>query len=140
MKTELQKTLASIAPSIHIQTVWSIDEDYRDIRKDCDGFDDEDPNDWTCWQSEIRATCIIDGEEVSGSAYLGGTWGKAGDLPEYSNPEISGYEPQMTEEALDDLRVYCDTKKLRQINKAVAFIKRKMETDYKAQRQQLQKA
>lgn len=140
MKTELQKTLTSIAPSIYIQTIWGIDEDCRDIRKDCDGFDDEDPNDWTCWQSEIRATCIIDGEEVSGSAYLGGTWEKAGDLPEYSNPEISGYEPQMTEEALDDLRVYCDAKTLRQIDKAVAFIKRKMEADHKAQcLQQLQK-
>lgn len=103
MKTELQQTLAKIAPYIAIRTLWEPDPDLRDIRKDCDGFEDEDPDDWQAWQSEIRASAIVDGEEISGSAYLGGTWERAGDLPEYSNPEISGYEPQMTEEALEDL-------------------------------------
>lgn len=103
MKTELQKALASIAPSIHIQTIWSIDEDCGPISKECCGFDASEDDDRQAWQSEVRATCIIDGEEISGSAYLGGTWEKAGDLPEYSNPEISGYEPQMTEEALQEL-------------------------------------
>lgn len=103
MKTELQKQLATIAPSVSIRTIWEIDPDHYDIRKDCDGFDDENPEDWTCWQSEIRATAIIDGEEVTGSAYLGGTWEKAGDSPDESNPTISGYEPQMTVEALEEL-------------------------------------
>ncbi len=103
MKTELQKQLAKIAPSICIETLWEHDHDCRDIRKDCDGFDDENPDDWQAWQSEVRATCIHEGEEITGSAYLGGTWEKAGDHPETSNPEISGYEHQMTVEALDEL-------------------------------------
>lgn len=103
MRTELQKALSKIAPSVCIQTIWEHDPDHFDIRKDCDGFDDEDPDDWQAWQSEVRASAIADGEEISGSAYLGGTWEKAEDNPEESNPEISGYERQMTEEALREL-------------------------------------
>lgn len=103
MKTDLQKELAKFAPHISIQTIWEHDPDHFDIRKDCDGFDDENPEDWQAWQSEVRATAIADGEEFSGSSYLGGTWEKAGDLPEESNPDISGYEPQMTAEALEEL-------------------------------------
>lgn len=103
MKTDLQKELAKLAPHISIKTIWEHDSDLRDIREDCDGFDDENPEDWQAWQSEARATAIADGEAFSGSAYLGGTWEKAGDLPEESNPDISGYEPQMTAEALEEL-------------------------------------
>ena len=103
MKTALQKQIAKVAPSLCIQTLWEHDPDHCDIRKDCDGFDDEDPDDWQAWQSEIRATCIYNGEQITGSAYLGGTWEKAGDDPAKSNPEISGYEPQMTAEALEEL-------------------------------------
>lgn len=103
MQTELQKTLAKIAPNIFIQTIWDHDPDHHDIREDCDGFDDENPEDWQAWQSEIRAACICEGREITGSTYLGGTWEKAGDNPALSNPEISGYERQMTEEALKEL-------------------------------------
>ena len=103
MKTELQKHLAQLAPSISIKTIWGHDPDLWDIRKDCDGFDDEDPDDWQAWQSEIRATAICGGEKITGSAYLGGTWEKAGDNPSESNPTISGYEWQMTVEAMENL-------------------------------------
>jgi hypothetical protein len=103
MKTDLQKQLAKVAPNVSIETYWSHDPDFHDIRKHCDGFDNEDPEDWQAWQSEIRATCIIEGETVNGFSYLGGTWEKADDAPEVSNPTISGYERQMTEEALREL-------------------------------------
>ena len=103
MKTELQKRLAAVAPSIQIETIWEHDPDLYDIRKDCDGFDDEDPNDWQAWQSEVRASAVVEGELVTGSAYLGGTWERAGDIPSESNPEISGYEPDMTRDALKEL-------------------------------------
>lgn len=103
MKTDLQKHLATLAPSISIQTIWEHDPNHSDIRKDCDGFDDENPCDWQCWQSEIRATAIHNGEEITGSAYLGGTWEKYGDDPAKSNPDISGYELDMTREALTEL-------------------------------------
>jgi len=103
MKTKLQQTLAKIAPSLNIETDWSHDLDCSDIRKECDGFDDENPEDWQAWKSEIKVSAIVEGEIVTASAYLGGTWEKAGDLPEETNPDISGYEPQMTVEALEGL-------------------------------------
>lgn len=102
-KTELQKALAAIAPSICIRTIWEHDEDCRDIRKDVCDMEDEDPDDWQAWQSNVKAVAIVNGEEIEGNAYLGGTWEKAGDVPEESNPEISGYENQMTVEALEEL-------------------------------------
>jgi hypothetical protein len=107
MKTALQKALCTIAPNISIRTFWEHDMDCLDIREDCDGFDDENPEDWQAWQSEVRVTAIHNGEEISSSAYLGGTWEKAGDDPRVSNPEISGYEPQMTAEALGELLHAC---------------------------------
>ena len=104
MKTTLQKHLTTLAPSVSIVTIWEHDPDLHDIREDCDGFDDENPDDWQAWQSEVRATAIVSGEEITESAYLGGTWEKAGDNPAVSNPEISGYELDMTREALEELR------------------------------------
>lgn len=107
MKTALQKQLAKVAPSLCILTLWEHDQDasseWRELSKPGNCFEGEDPEDWQAWQSEVRATCIYDGEEITGSAYLGGTWEKAGDDPAESNPEISGYEPQMTAEALEEL-------------------------------------
>jgi hypothetical protein len=106
MKTELQHTLASIAPSISIKTLWEHDLDLYDIRKDCAGFDNEAPADWQAWQTEVRATVIHNGEEITGSAYLGGTWERAGDDPRITNPTISGYEPQQTSDALAELLLH----------------------------------
>jgi hypothetical protein len=103
MKTDLQKKLAQIAPSISIKTIWEPDTDCGPISQDCDGFNSEDDHKWEAWQSEIRATAICNGEKITGSAYLGGTWERAGDNPAESNPNISGYEPQMTVEALNEL-------------------------------------
>lgn len=107
MKTELQKRLALVAPSISIVTRWEYDPDSGPVSKECDGFTAEEDDDWQAWQSEICATAILESEEISGSAYLGGTFEKAGDNPAESNPEISGYENQMTQEALGELRDRC---------------------------------
>jgi hypothetical protein len=107
MKTQLQKRLATTAPSIRIGTIWEPDPDcergFRELQKPGNCFEGEDRDDWTCWQSEVEATTIVNGELVSGSAYLGGTWEKYGDNPAESNPEISGYEEEMTTEALGEL-------------------------------------
>jgi hypothetical protein len=99
MKTKLQRHLATIAPQVSIETHWEHDPDAR--FPDC--MMDENPDDWEPWQSEIRATAITLGEERTGSAYLGGTWEKWTDNPAKSNPTISGYENQMTIEALEEL-------------------------------------
>jgi hypothetical protein len=101
---ELLARLAALAPSISIQTIWEHDTDLHDIRKYCDMPPDTCPADWQAWQSEVRAVAIVGGKEVSGSAYLGGTWERATDHPAKSNPEISGYLPQMIQEALQELR------------------------------------
>jgi len=105
MKTALQLALARVAPSVSIVTLWEHDPVARFSKLTGPGccFENEDPDDWTPWQSEIRATAILEGEEITGSDYLGGTWEKAGDNPAESNPEISGYENQMTVDALCEL-------------------------------------
>lgn len=133
MKTKLQNELAQIAPHISIETIWSFDENLRDIRKDCDGFKNEDPDDWQAWQSEIRASIIVNGEIIESSAYLGGTWEKAGEHPGQSNPEISGYEPQMTEEALEGLR---DTVGLNRVSAALDFVASELRRRYDEQQNQ----
>jgi hypothetical protein len=139
MKTHLQKTLQALTPSISIQTLWEPDPDAGTVSQNCDGFTREDDDQWQAWQSEIRATAIIDGEEITCSAYLGGTFEQAGDRPEYSNPDISGYEPQMTEEALTELReripagnVYADACRS-QIGAALGYLKKFRRERWEAQ-------
>jgi hypothetical protein len=99
MKTKLQKALAAIAPSICIQTIWEHDPDARFP----DSMMDENPDKWNPWQSEVRASAIVAGEEITGSEHFGETWELSGDDPATSNPDISGYENQMTREALEEL-------------------------------------
>jgi hypothetical protein len=108
MKTDIQTfkaadllaRLAQVAPSIAIKTIWGHDTDARwDIEDPT-----LDPGDFTAWQSEVRASAIANGRHVSGNAYLGGTWERFGDNPAKSNPEISGYLPQMIQKALQNLR------------------------------------
>ncbi len=88
--------------------MWSRDPDsereWKELSKPGNCFDGEKRKDWTPWQSEIEALAIVGFEQVKGHAYLGGTWEKAGDKPHESNPEISGYENQMTIEALEELQ------------------------------------
>ena len=103
MKTTLQLGLAKIAPYIAIQTIWEHDGDSGPISSECDGFDASEDCDWQAWQSCINCTAIVEGVGLEGNEYLGRTFEKAGDLPGSSNPTVSGYEPQMTIEALREL-------------------------------------
>lgn len=99
MQSPLQKQLATIAPNIAIETIWERDEYMTwDIEDDS-----LNPDDFQAWQVEVRASAIINGEMVSESAYLGGCWQKVGKLPSDFDPEIDGYERQMTMEALEEL-------------------------------------
>lgn len=143
MKTKLQTALATIAPSIAIRTIWKHDTNEDDsIFSEGWALHGENPDDWQAWQSEVRATAIVNGEEVTGSAYLGGTWEKAGDGPATSNPEISGYENQMTVEALEDLSGKIlgtwATVTLKQIVEAQAYCKAESAKEY--DRQQAERA
>lgn len=134
MKTALQTALSAIAPSICIQTIWEHDPNSGPISKECDGFDASEDENWQAWQSEIRAIAVVDGEEIAGSAYLGGTFEKWDNNPAESNPDISGYEPQMTLEALEELRAQLPTGFLLlgdQIGKACGYLRQFM-TDERA--------
>lgn len=96
---ELLARLAAVAPSVAIETIWEHDADARwDMAPECG-----DPDEFTAWQSEARASGVIGGAVVSGSDYLGGTWEKYEEHPAKSNPEISGYLPQMIAEAVKEL-------------------------------------
>jgi hypothetical protein len=144
MKTELQKRLATVTSSISIVTLWEHDPDCGPVSKECDGFAPEEDDGWQAWQSEICATAILESEEIEGSAYLGGTFEKAGDNPAESNPEISGYENQMTQEALEELRDRCTGGTaqagviLLEIEAALAMLKRESAESYAAQRAEIE--
>ena len=105
--TELLAHLVAVAPSIALSTHWSPDPD-SDIFAPGSVFDTEDPDDWQCWQSEVRASAIAAGRLVTGSDYLSDVWERFGDAPAESNPDVSGYLPQMVEEALADLANHPD--------------------------------
>jgi hypothetical protein len=148
MKTELQKSLATLAPSIAIETRWSPDFDSGPISKECDGFDPSDDHKWGAWQSEIRATATINGEEISGNAYLGGTFELYDDNPAESNPTISGYENQMTAEALQELQSDLEAleatvfphgeRLIAEIEAALAYLKEEARKSYEAQRAEIE--
>ena len=149
MKTKLQTALATIAPSISIRTIWEPDQDSGPISSECDGFNPLEDDDWEAWQSEIRATAICEGEEITGNAYLSRTFEKAGDSPEISNPEISGCENQMTQEALEELlvaveRVTGDSDYLIrqgiafQIGAALEYLKLESRRSYEEQRAEIE--
>lgn len=136
MKSELQKQLAKVAPYLSINTYWEHDNDCGPISQDCAGFDESEDEDWQAWQSNVKAYAVINGEDVEGNAYLGGTWEKAGEHPEQSNPTISGYEPQMTVEALEELETLAgeDEVIVGQIAAAIAHCKAFMALSYEEQR------
>jgi len=106
-RTKLQTELAEISPLIRIRTIWEADPDakreWKELSKPGNCFEGEERKNWKSWQSEVEALAIVDFEQVKASAYLAGTWEKAGDKPHLSNPDISGYENQMTVEALEGL-------------------------------------
>ncbi len=127
---KLLEALRKIAPSVALSVEWSHDPDstWGDISERMDG---ENPEDWQPWNSEVKASAIVDGVEISESSHLGGTWEKACDHPSQSNPDISGYLPQMLQEALLALGKRCQqTKLLREIQSACDFLNAEMKADY----------
>lgn len=137
MKTELQKALAVIAPCVDLHTIWSrdhTDKFHDSINKDWTAG--KQAKDWKCWQAEIRASIVKDGELISASEYMGGTWERTGDRPHISNPTINGYEPQMTEEALEELLAICGKRHpaAPQIHAAIHHVRKIIEANYAKQR------
>ena len=138
MKTPLQIALAALAPSISIRTIWEHDPDpsFSELSGPGLAFENEDPDEWSPWQSEVRATAIVNGDEITGSAYMGGTWEKAGNDPATSNPTISGYENQMTQEALEELmgQIPAGSGYLKEFTAALAYLDEAARREYEAQR------
>jgi len=108
MKTEnvnrLIEALGTIAPQIEIGVLWSADTcaDFRIFDKG-NALENEKREDWQPWETEVRATAILNGKRVTGSAYLCGTWEKFGDNPKETNPDVSGYLKSMIGDALAEL-------------------------------------
>ena len=135
MNKELKEKLAAIAPSVAFNVIWTHDEDARwsDL---AEVMQDENPDDWQAWQSEVTAEAIVDGTELTASTYLGGTWEKYGDNPWESNPDISGYLPQMLEKSVDELLkqlIQTDSKVGKELLAAEAFLKDYMRKRYDEQ-------
>lgn len=132
MNPKLKYQLAALAPSIAIEVFWEKDEDARwDIHDP-----DLDPDDFQAWQSEVRASAIVKGVLINGSACLAGTWERFGDTPSISNPNISGYDLQLFQEALVELASFVeDPDLLLQIEKANSFLKGEMKERYERQMQ-----
>jgi len=99
MQSPLQKQLATIAPNIAIETIWERDE-YMEWDVEDDSLD---PNDFEAWSAEVRASAIINGKIVIGYSLLGGIWQDRYKKTTVFDPEIDGYERQMTMEALEEL-------------------------------------
>lgn len=81
-------------PGIYVSILWSIDTDYV-----WDGEPSQEPGS-PPYVAEVRAVQIVDGKMYSGSDYLGGCYPEEDGF----DPEISGYFPQM----LDDALAYLD--------------------------------
>lgn len=126
MKTALQTKLASLVPSIDIQTHWRLDDFCGSIHDEVEGMESERAEDWQAWASEVRVSLIHKGEIKTFSDYLGGTWERIWDNPWESNPDISGYESDMTVNALSQARDFCfdlkETALLEQIETAIASL------------------
>lgn len=104
IKAELSAKINRLFPSLLLETHWEPDDSQNgEIFRIGGALYGEQRDDWQAWQSEVRATVIFNGAELSGNAFLGGTWQKYGDAPETVNPDISGYWKQMAGDALAEL-------------------------------------
>lgn len=134
------ETLRTIAPNVAVAVHWSHDD--GSFNGAGDWTEGEDPDEWQVWQSEVVASAILRGQEVSGNANLVGIWEKSSDHPATSNPDISGYLPQMLEEALEELLGQVPEGDWRsslrsQIENALNFLKTEMRERGDEQRQQI---
>ena len=102
-KAEFLAAIAAVAPQIAVHTLWEHDDDYR-WEKDLteQGLDEDD---FQAWQSEVQARCIVNGQEIEGSAYMGGSLYEYGEPPD---PDISGYFTHMVGDALEELQKRLD--------------------------------
>lgn len=61
---------------------------------------------YACYDHTVTATCIMDGQLIEGTAVMGGSWYDVLDMDADNQSclrEISGYLPQMIDEALEEL-------------------------------------
>lgn len=87
-------------------------------------------------ESEVTAKAITNGEFVEGSAYLCGSWYTPGE----PDPDISGYLPQMLEEAAMELRALFTFGEARdQLASVQLFLREEMRKRYDTQRSELEK-
>ena len=88
-----------------VETIWTKGENQesarRRLKRDVHILSAEG---LTAWDAEVRVTVIMNGALESASNYLLEVFEHNGQHPSRSNPEISGYELQMTQEAFEELK------------------------------------
>lgn len=114
----IKKALKEIAPQISVGV--RRDEDTNFI---WDG-DGPDPSEFGFipYNIDVYAMSIVNGEEVEGHGYLGGSYDKPGEF----DPDIGGYFPQKLEEAFEELSEQLSGEILKQAKAALQYLKKYM--------------
>jgi len=118
--------LKIIAPNIAFG--MSREED-PDFVWDGDGPDPREEG-ATAYDVYIRAEAVVDGEHIEGHASLGGHLL----MPGESDDDISGYLPQMLEEAAEELETQATGAVKKQAKAAREYLKKVLRARYKEQR------
>lgn len=87
--------LDKIAPDIDFNVEWEEDPSFE---WDGEGPDPREEG-YVPHDVRVSAMVVIEGKEIVGDAYLGGTY----DKPDEQDPDIHGYLPQMLSEAVVNL-------------------------------------
>ena len=82
-------------PEIYVSTLWEYDKEYG---WDGDGPDPQDEG-YFPHRVSVGAEKIVNGEKLTGFAYLGGCY----KLPQDENEEVGGYFEELAREAIDNL-------------------------------------
>ena len=82
-------------PEIYIYVLWEYDEEYE---WDGDGPDPQDEG-YLPHNVTVCAEKIVNGERLTGFAYLGGCY----KLPDEENEEVDGYFEELAREAISNL-------------------------------------
>jgi hypothetical protein len=123
----LVSTLAELAPQVAIETTRERDHDTR--------WDGDGPSPsrrgLKAYNTTVAVRAISGGKLIEAEAHLGGSWLRHG----RQDPDVSGYFPQMLEEALHELRDQLpENDPMRaQVTAAAAHVREQMQLRYDIQ-------
>lgn len=119
------RKLRDVAPDLAVTVHF--EEDYG-FQWDGDGPDPVEEG-FTCYDVEVRASIIFQGEIVSRSEYMGGHYAKGGDL----DTDLSGYFPQMAHDAVCEMIELVGFNRSRELQLAEQVLSGEMTARYQEQ-------